>query len=373
MKIAIIGSFEIKAPGETGKIHAPLLLSYHLAKKLSEMGHRISFFGLYSEEAKKMAPKIVFEDFGCKPVSDKDRPYFIRDSIGNRLNVVFEQSYIARVFRITQDFDLIYTWNGYRAAPFGESCDIPLFITHHDSTNMNRYNVIYDTFRAKNLFMVPISAKMKRETRFNNQTDVVFNAVDTEKIPFNPNPENYFSWVGRVMPIKGLHIAIDLAIKIGFNLKFAGPMAEFSEFSDAGKYITNIKDKIEQHKNIEYLGVLSQSDTYKFISNSRGFIFPSDGTESFSMVLAEAMVAGVPVVTTNLGPFPEIINEGVNGFLIKSQDDIGGFEQAIKKIIEIDRSNNRKDAINRFSFDTMAKNYEREFIKALGGLKNAKN
>jgi glycosyltransferase involved in cell wall biosynthesis len=213
----------------------------------------------------------------------------------------------------------------------------------------------------KNLWMIPISDSMKEKLKFDNMLEVVYHGIDTTQIK-NFSPEDYFCWVGRVAPSKGLHIAMDVAEKLNLKLKIAGPMTDvILDFGDVSKYIEDIRNRIKKSKNFEYLGILGPKETMELIGKSKGLIFPSDGNESFSMVTAEAIISGTPAIVSNLGPLPELVKDRVNGFVCSDTKEI---IEAVKNIDTIDRLKCRENAISRFSLDIMVKNYEEQFERA---------
>jgi len=374
MKIAVIGSYNYRVPLEKGKIHAPLLLAWELAQTLAKFGHEVTYFGSceknYNEAIKSL--KIQNPNFFPFDESLKNSPG--TDSVWQQTKLIYQQSYMSKVLQKSDKFDIFYSWAASQIGPLASLCKKPVVVTHHDSTNMERYNLMFRAFESENVFMIPISEYIRKKIRYNNMLGVVHHGIDQTKIPVI-TPKDYFCWLGRVTPSKGLHIAIKVAVKSGVKLKIAGPMFEkLPDFGDISEYISKIKKLIAENKNIEYLGAISQEESYQLLAGAKGLIFPTDGIESFSMVTAEAIMAGTPVISTNKGPILEIIKPGLNGYLIKDENDIDGFIQAVKKIDQIDRKACRVDAIQRFSLEKMSRGYEEQFkIAVEKWRKNGKN
>jgi len=359
MKIAIIGSFFTEIPLKPGSIHAPLTLSYNLAKKLATMGHIVTYFGSYNKDIPKKK-NLSFFDFKRSVVPTE--LISNKDYVSSQLLVEYEQGYFSQVLDKSSDFDLIYSWYATLIAPLSRQTVKPIVATHHDSTNIKRSLIIFEACNAKNFFIIPISKHMESIMPYKNNLSPVYNGVNVCDIPEN-NPRDFFSWVGRVTPSKGLHVAIDLAKKLNFKLKIVGPMKEsFADFGNVSQYVTTVQNEIKRNSNIEYLGELSHKETLEIISQSKGLIFPSSGVEACPMVPIESAVAGTPVITTDKGPLPEIIEDQITGFLSKNQREM---EEAIEKIATIDRKKCRDCAISRFSSDVMADNYLQQFEKAI--------
>lgn len=360
MNIAVIGSFSSPAPYTPGKIHAPIKLTYQLARGLAEKGHKIYFYGRVNENFQSH-PNIIVEDYGYAALPSFESKG--SEEITTVLKLLYEQGYISKIFapENINRFDLIYSWAGYRVAEFAKLCQKPVVLTHHDSTNLDKYRFIFDANSSSNLWMIPISEKMKRDLPFAQNLDVVYNGVDPDEITPRES-EDYFCWIGRVVPSKGLHTALQLCSLMGFKLKIAGPMAESnSDFGETADYIKSIKKQLELlDDKAEYLGVLAPQDALNLLSASKGLIFPSDGNEGCPMVVLESMMAGVPVITSDKGPMPELVEEGVTGYLCP---DIEVMKEAIKSTENFDRAACRQAAIDRFSIHKMVEGYEKAFLQ----------
>lgn len=366
MRIAIIGSFGSEVPLREGQIHAPLLLSYNLAIELAKMDHEVTYFGSYDEKRVTKLSNLRYTNINYKPIPDGSKEQISSEEIWHQLRLVYEQGYVSKILAI-DGFDLFYSWSAYRIGSLARITKKPVVVTHHDSTNLVAYNLMFKSFVSNNLFMIPISKYMDEKILDVKKLATVYNGVNTDQIHFRPLPENYFCWLGRVAPSKGLHIAIKLAKKMNFKLKYAGPISRsFGDFGDVGNYSDYITKETENSENIEYLGVLDQQSSYNLISESKGLIFPTDGMESFSMITAESICAGVPVIAFNKGPLPELVDQGKTGFLCETMSDM---ETAIKNINKIDRSKCREIGVKRFSQKVMAENYLEQFLVAIESLK----
>jgi len=366
MKIAIIGSCKFQVPTEKGVIHAPLALTFNLAIELAKMGHDVTYFGKVDKEYTEKVKPLKIETPEYYDLPDLKQTFNCADSVRFRASHIYHQNYMTKILKYYQDFDVYYSWAITYIGPMAPLYNKPVVATHHDSTNMDVYNLVFKGFDEANLFMIPISEYMNKITEYGNKLGVVHHGIDPNEIVASESPEDYFCWLGRVSPSKGPDIAIEAAAKAGVKIKIAGPIEEsLPDFGDVANFATKIKKLFEDHRHVEYLGSLSQQESFKLISNSKGLIFPTDGTESFSMVALEAIMAGTPVITTNKGPLPEIVKPGINGFLIDDEKDIDGFASAIAKIDTINRVTCRQDAINRFSLQKMAKGYEEQFNVAI--------
>lgn len=355
MKIAILGSTLYVSPAEVGKIHAPLELTYALAKGLAQKGHEVTFFGLVNmEEKSQKYPNLTINESYCERPDKADEK-------GKFLKIIYEQTFFKKVIMDEEkNFDLFYT-HIYLVGPLAGLTQKPIIFSHHDSTRIEEYQLMFDYFKAPNLLIVPVSDYLanlfKNRDYFlkyvHNSTETVTNIQETG---------DYFFWAGRIAPTKGLHIAIDLAKELNFNLKFVGQPGNFGGLGDQKNYWEQIQETITQTKNIEYLGFTSQNETKALMARAKAFIFPTDGTESFAMVVAEAMMAGVPVIAFNKGPMKELIKNGVSGFLCENLQEM---KNAILNIESIDREQCANWAKENFSLEKMTEGYEKHFQELL--------
>lgn len=368
MKIAIIGSFIKKIPLEEGKIHTPLMLTHDLAIQLSNMGHDVTFFGRVDASEQEKNPKLNYNDLSFDS-NVNQAGFHASPIILQNLNIVLEQSYFAEVLALN-DFDLFYTWAGFLAGPLAKLANKPVVLTHHDSTNIEAYNLMFDSFGAANIFLIPISEYMRKIMTFPEERTlgVVHHGIKINKSIQTDTPENAFCWVGRVVPSKGLHTAIEIAKLNGLELKIIGQLSDsFADVGDVSDYKRKIELMISEQKNIRFLGALSQEATRKEIAASKGLIFPLEGTESFALTVIEAITAGVPVIASKKSPLTEIIDQDKTGFLCSN---IQEFSEAVKKIDDVNRSECRAIGEKKFSIETMANGYEREFQAVLQRCKN---
>lgn len=169
----------------------------------------------------------------------------------------------------------------------------------------------------------------------------------------------YLSFIGRIAPVKGVHIAIEVAQRSGIPLKIAGEVQPmFREY-----YETQIKPHVDG-KFIEYIGTANMEEKNQLLGNSLGMLFPIQWDEPFGLVTIEAMACGTPVLALPGGSVPEIVKDGVSGFVCETADDmvrcageLGRFQPAAVR--EYVRQN--------FSLDRMVKQYVDLYEEILAG------
>jgi glycosyltransferase involved in cell wall biosynthesis len=162
----------------------------------------------------------------------------------------------------------------------------------------------------------------------------------------------YFVWLGRFMPEKGAHLAIEAAKQAHVPLVLAGVIDRHSKIS-MEYFEQMIKPQIGKDQ-ITYIGPVNMRQKNNLFGRARGFLNPIEWEEPFGMVMIESMAMGCPVISFARGATSEIIADDETGFLVDNVDEMAS---AIAKIDKIDRGMVRKYVEQNFSSQTMAKNY----------------
>ncbi|HZP60101.1 MAG TPA: glycosyltransferase, partial [Opitutaceae bacterium] len=177
-------------------------------------------------------------------------------------------------------------------------------------------------------------------TRFN----VIYNAVDTERIPFSPAAASppYVVFLGRLTPDKGVHRAIDAARRARIKLIIAGNIPD--EAGVGAYFETAIKPHLGPE--CEYVGPYDESARIKLVGGAKALLFPIQWMEPFGLVMIEALASGTPVIASRMASTPEVVAHGRTGFLCDTVDEMAA---AIHRTGEISRKECRTSIETRFS------------------------
>lgn len=145
----------------------------------------------------------------------------------------------------------------------------------------------------------------------------IHHGVKIEDYPFREQKQNYLSFIGRLAPVKGAHLAIQVAKKTGIPLKIAGEVQPMFQ----SYYEKEIKPHIDG-TFIEYIGEADLKAKNELLGNSMAMLFPIQWNEPFGLVMAEAMACGTPVIASRAGSVPEVVREGVSGFVCDTVDQM---------------------------------------------------
>jgi glycosyltransferase involved in cell wall biosynthesis len=176
--------------------------------------------------------------------------------------------------------------------------------------------------------------------------------------PFNEHPrEKYLAFLGRVSPEKGLATAIRIAKRVGIPLRIAAKVDECDR-----AYFETVIQPAMKDPLIEFIGEIGDDRKAEFLGNALGLLFPINWPEPFGLVMIEAMACGTPVIAWNCGSVPEVMEPGVTGFIVHSE------EQAVDMIEclpALDRRKVRGSFERRFTATGMARNYLQVYERLL--------
>ena len=183
--------------------------------------------------------------------------------------------------------------------------------------------------------------------------ETVYNTIDfsqydvSDKVSTNAP----LMFLGRLDKIKGAHTAIKVAKAMGNQLILAGNIPDTPD--NFAYYKSEIEPLID-NKQIVYAGALNDDEKNKYLGQAKALLFPIEWDEPFGMVMIEAMACGTPVIAFKKGAVPEVVEDGVTGFIV---NDINEMENAVNAINMIDRKKCRIKAETRFNTATIANQY----------------
>ena len=175
--------------------------------------------------------------------------------------------------------------------------------------------------------------------------------------PLRPSKQQYLSFIGRLAPVKGPHLAIAVAKETGIPLKIAGEVQPLFK----SYFETEVKPHIDG-KFIEYVGEADLEAKNELLGNSLAMLFPIQWTEPFGLVMIEAMACGTPVIALEGGSVPEVVQDGISGYVCENVDHM------VERIrnLSLKPTLIRKYAEENFSVEVMTKKYLRLYKSLCG-------
>lgn len=177
--------------------------------------------------------------------------------------------------------------------------------------------------------------------------------------PMSSIKPSYLAFLGRLAPEKGAPDAVRIAALAGKQLKVA---AKIEEIHDA-YYKREVKPMFEKH-DVVYIGEIDDEDKSEFLSGAIALVFPIQWSEPFGLVMIEAMACGTPVIAYNRGAVPEVVEEGVTGFIVNTVEEAAA---KVGEAFKLDRKKIRGEFEKRFTSTVMAEQYEKLFYRIRDG------
>jgi len=225
---------------------------------------------------------------------------------------------------------------------------------------------------------VSISNNQRKGIPELNYVSTVYNGIAIDEFSYSDKKGTYLCWFGRITPKKGVIEAIQIARAVGIPLKIAAVIDPIDQpFFDRW-----VKPEIDNTK-VQFVGELIGGKRSEFLKNAFALLFPIRWHEPFGLVMVEAMACGTPVVATHFGSTPEVIEEGVTGYVVEGsvwdarqpisdwqQDDVGiaNMEKGLRNLLSLDEGSYKamrksaRDRVERlFTVSSMVDAYEKVY------------
>jgi glycosyltransferase involved in cell wall biosynthesis len=307
-----------------------------LTEELVRRGHEVSLFA--SGDSKTSAKLVACCERGLRlDPTAKDYVAYTLFGCG--------EAYVR-----ADDFDVIHNHNDYIAFPFARMALTPTVTTVHGRLDLPEVHRIYEAFSEQRL--VSISNDQQTWLPNGRWIGTVHNGIDIDNYHFNKKGGDYLVFLGRIAPEKRVDRAIEIARDVGMRLIIAAKVDKV----DRDYYENAIKPQIEHNPSIiEFVGEVNEQEKDALLGGSYAYLFPVDWPEPFGLTMAEAMATGAPVIATNSGSVPEVVVDGVTGFVCRS---FSAMVSAVSRVPEIDRRACRAHVEQHFSPTSMADGYE---------------
>jgi glycosyltransferase involved in cell wall biosynthesis len=188
---------------------------------------------------------------------------------------------------------------------------------------------------------------------------VVYNGIPLERYPFREDKQDYLLFLGRADEEKAPDLAVEAARRAGRRLIMCATTKNDRERSYWAEKVEPLLSD-----SVDVCGECNQEQKVELLAGAAALLFPVQWEEPFGLVMTEAMACGTPVVAWRNGAVPEVIEDGVTGWVVDSMDD---FVRAIGRLGELDPRACRTRVEERFSGDVMVTGYERAYRRAMAG------
>ena len=313
----------------------------YLAEELVKRGHKVTLFaaGDSTADVPLAAPL----------------PRALRLSGLDHVGPVFHLPMLSDVYDHAERFDRIHSHVDYWSFPFARLVSTPTLSTMHGRLDLNEFFPIYRHYR--DLPVVSISNDQRRPLAEMGWIGTVYHGLPRNLLQFNPGPGKYLAFLGRISPEKRPDLAIEVARRAGIPLKMAAKVDRADR-----QYFESVIKPLLTDPGVEFIGEINDIQKEEFLGGALALLFTVDWPEPFGLVMIEALACGTPVIARPCGSVPEILRDGVTGFMASSVDDL---VDRVRKIPELSRAACRQEFEARFTAEVMAANYEQIYHQLL--------
>ncbi|VXB39142.1 Glycosyl transferase [Burkholderia sp. 8Y] len=331
MRIAQVSTlYESVPPRRYGGIER--IVSY-LSEELVELGHDVTLFA--SADSRTSAKLIAGSDCAVRLVEDTADPQ------------AFHFAMLEDVVVASKHFDIVHFHTDYQSFPFARRMQCAHVTTLHWRLDVPGLEPMYRRFA--DVPVVSISNAQRAPLPWLAWAGTVHHGLPDTLYPFHAREGEHLAFVGRIAPSKGPDAAIRIARRAGMPLRIAAKVDEADR-----PYFESAVAPLVEAPLIEFVGEQDDAGKSRIIGEARALLFPIDWPEPFGLVMIEALACGTPVIAFGRGSVPEIIEDGVNGFIVRNEDEA---VDALARLPQIDRRRCRETFERRFTAERMAREY----------------
>ena len=337
MRIGMISPLEMRVPPH-GYGGTELVVSL-LTEELVGRGHDVTLFASGDSETSATLSA------GCER--------FLRGS--DHRKDVLTLLHVAKCFEQAEDFDIIHNHTLLEGMALAGLVETPVLTTLHGGLEgdwlelFRHYRGWYNTISHSARSLLP------DKKRF---AGVIYNAIDCKSYPFNQNArDNYLLYLSRISPEKGAHLAIEIAALANRRLIIAGNIDRV----DRDYFEQKVRPHVDGER-IHYVGEADSAMKRRLLSEARCLIAPITWNEPFGLFMAESMACGTPVLVFRRGSAPELIENGVTGFVVDTVDEMAA---AVSQVGTIDPQACRQRVEKHFDVPRMADDYLEAYERIL--------
>jgi len=305
----------------------------YLTDALVELGHEVTLFASGDSVTKAQLDPIWPQALRLDPsVKDYFAPVFME---------------LETVARRAHEFDVIHAHLDYFGYPLLRRLGVPSVTTLHGRLDMPELPPLYALYG--DIPVVSISNSQREPLPEAYYVATVLHGLPKDLLQQGPGDGGYLAFLGRISPEKAPDAAIRIAARAGMKIKMAAKIDKVDE----AYYKATVEPLLPQG-DIEFIGEIGEHQKSEFLGHAAALVFPIAWREPFGLVMIEAMACGTPVIAFNNGSVPEVLEDGLTGFIVENEDEAVA---AVAKIGTLDRGRIRAEFDRRFTAHHMAQNY----------------
>lgn len=316
------------------------IVSY-LTEELVRGGHEVTLFGSGDSVtgARLIAP--------C--------PRSLRKNERCKDPVAREVILIDHVVEHAQEFDLIHFHSSYLHFAISRHLPVPHVTTLHGRLDIPDLAPLYQRFR--DVPVISISNAQRAPLPWANWQATIYHGLPKLQFRFCTGGGDYLAFLGRISPEKRADRAIEIAKRTGMPLKIAAKVDPVDR-----RYFKRVIEPLLNNPLVEWVGEINDQQKNDFLGNAFALLFPIDWPEPFGLVMIEAMACGTPVIAYDRGSVPEVMENGVTGFIVGDEDEAA---KAVGRVPHLSRARCREVFEERFTDERMANDYVNVYERML--------
>ncbi len=263
---------------------------------------------------------------------------------------VWEGLHLANAFEQAKDFDLVHNHYDFLPLTYSGLVQTPVLTTIHGFSS-ERIVPVYKRFDAATHYVSISDADRHPDLSY---AATVYHGIDLGEFTLSETPDDYLLFFGRIHPDKGVAEAVEVAQRTGRRLVVAGIV------QDQGYFERVLEPRLGEQ--VQFVGSVGPGERDKLLGGAAALLHLINFDEPFGLSMVEAMACGTPVIATRRGSVPEIVRDGVNGFVVEGIDEAVA---AVGRLDEVPRARVRADAEARFSQKRMVDDYLRVYEQIL--------
>jgi glycosyltransferase involved in cell wall biosynthesis len=307
----------------------------YLVDALVDLGHEVTLFATGDSQTKARlsaaTPRASRGDDAC------------RDPLYRH---ILQLEHVAKA---ADGFDVVHFHTGFLHLPLAERLETPSVTTLHGRLDIPDLRPLMAAFPDAPLVSISHAQRRPLLDLDLNWIATVYHGLPPRLLAFRPEAGEYAAFVGRISPEKRVDRAIAIARRAGVELRIAAKV----DAVDHAYFRSEIEPLLDA-PGVRFLGEIGEREKGVLLGGARALLFPIDWPEPFGMVVIEALSCGTPVIAWNHGSVPELIEPGVNGWVV---DSIEAGAEALRRTPEISRRACRRSLERRFLAERMARDY----------------
>jgi glycosyltransferase involved in cell wall biosynthesis len=320
-------------------------IAHYLTEELVRRGHDVTLFASCDSVTRARLARGA-------PAALRLNPS-VRDPLPHHIAM------LERLRKCADDFDVLHFHIDLLHFPLLGTIATPSVTTLHGRLDLPDLRPFYRAF--PDVPLVSISDAQRAPMPPVNWVGTIHHGLPRSLLPFSPGAagDPYLAFLGRISPEKRPDRAIEVAARAGLKLRIAAKI----DAVDRDYWATEIEPLVRDNPGVEFLGEIDEHEKAGFLGGASAVLFPVDWPEPFGLVMIEAMACGTPVIAFSCGSVPEVVDNGVTGFIVES---VGEAVAAVRRVPDLDRARVRATFERRFSVERMAADYEAVYNQLCG-------